>query len=273
MQFLYRFEAMSTPCELTLFTSKKSRADRVAHLVVQEAKRLEKKYNYFNPNSYISKINQRVVKDLDYESKNILQRAKLYYKDTGGIFDITLATIKDLFIKERTLYALQKEQKSLISYIGCDHFEIKRDKILFDNKFTKIDLGGFVKEYAVDRASDIVRKNRVDSALINFGGDIFAIGRKPNAERFKVGIKDPKKKDRYIEFVEIEDQALTTSASYERNYKIEDQEFSHILSIKNSKTKTLSATVISHNCVESGVYSTSLMIDPTIKTKNRVILI
>ncbi len=262
---------MTSPCELTLFSDTKKRADFIAKDILSEAKRLEKKYSYYDLNSLIFKINNREENRLDLESKSLLQRAKQYYTITDSVFDITIATIKDLYITQKTTLSLLKEKTALLQYIGCEHFEIKKDKIYFDNEFTKIDLGGFVKEYAVDKAVAILKKNRIKSALINFGGDIYALGKKPNGEKFRVGIKNSKDKNRHIEFIEIENQALTTSASYERNYQIEDKNYSHIISKKESINQPLSVTVISKNCVESGVYSTSLMINPNLKTNNRVI--
>ncbi len=264
---------MSTPCELIIFSNTKAKSDEIAKEILNETKRLEKKYNYYDPNSYLSSINTRKASKLDAESKSLLQRAKQYYKATNGIFDITVATIKGLYTTQKTAYALEKQKSALLPYVGCEHFEIKKNKIYFDNEFTKIDLGGFVKEYAVDRAASIVKKNKIKSALINFGGDIYAVGRKPNGEKFKIGIKNPKDTIKYIKFFEIENQALTTSASYERNYQIEDHNYSHIFSKEHNNNEPLSATVISKNCVESGVYSTSLMVKTTIKTPSLVVFI
>lgn len=264
---------MTSPCEVILFSDNKAKADKVAKAILNEAKRLEKKYNYYDPNSFLSLINSRQENSLDSESKSLLQRAKQYYKQTGGVFDITVATIKDLYKTQTSIETLEEEKNALLTFVGCEHFDIKKDKIYFDNSFTKIDLGGFVKEYAVDRATAIVKKNKIKSALINFGGDIYAIGKKPNGEKFRVGIKDPKNPTQNAKLIEIEDQALTTSASYERNYQIEDNSYSHIISKSNDNKIPLSATVISKNCVESGVYSTSLMINISLKAPNLVIIL
>ncbi len=271
MQYIYKFEAMTSPCEVTLFSDTKEKADKVAKDILSEAKRLEKKYNYFDSNSFLWQINERKKNQLDAESKSLFKLTKHYYKVTEGVFDVTIATIKDLYITQKTTLSLLREKTVLLQYVGCEHFEIKKDKIYFDNEFTKIDLGGFVKEYAVDRAVKIVKKNKIKSALINFGGDIYALGRKPNGEKFKVGIKDPKDKTIHAKFIEIENQALTTSASYERNYQIEDKNYSHIISKEESKNKPLSVTVISESCIKSGVYSTSLMINPDLKIDSIVI--
>jgi len=272
-KFIYKFEAMSTPCELIIYANEKVIADNSAMAVLNETKRLEKKYNYFNSNSLISSINSRQANIIDSETKSILQRAKQYYSATNKTFDITIATIKDLYKNEKKLTTLEAKKAELLEYVGCEHFSLKKDKIIFDNEYTKIDLGGFVKEYAVDRAVVILKKHKIVSALVNYGGDIYALGKKPDGTAFKVGIKNPKDKTMYATEIELENQALTTSASYERNYTIEEKQFSHIISKEKSTSNVSSVTVISSNCVESGVYSTSMMIDKNIKTNNQTIIL
>ena len=271
-KFIYKYEAMTTPCELIIYAKEKAIADASAMAVLDETKRLEKKYNYFKNDSFLSSINSRKTNIIDSETKSLLQRSKQYYKATNSVFDITIATIKDLYKNEKNLSDLKAKKTELMQYVGCEHFSLKKDKIIFDNEFTKIDLGGFVKEYAVDRAVVVLKKHKINAALVNYGGDIYALGKKPDGSKFKVGIKDPKDKTQYATEVELENQALTTSASYERNYTIEGKTFSHIISKEDSSSDVSSVTVISNNCVESGVYSTSIMINKELKTDNQTII-
>ena len=264
---------MSTPCELILYTQEKSLADKVANAVLIETKRLENKYNYYDVNSLLSKLNKRETQDLDRESKELLTRAKKYYSLTQGVFDVTVATIKDLFKEAKDSRELEEKIQKLKPYLGCEHFSIKKDKLSFDNEFTKIDLGGFVKEYAVDRGVKVLKKYKIQSALINYGGDIYALGSKPSGEAFKIGIKNPNNLKEYAKEVLLQNQALTTSASYERNYQVGSKTYSHIISSTDMISDLKSVSVISSNVVESGVYSTSLMINPHLETKNKVIML
>jgi len=273
MKHIYKFEAMTTPCEVVLFSNDKAKADETAQTILKEAKRLQKKYSYFSKESLLYSLNSRAVNELDTETKELLRRAIKYYKITRKTFDITVATVKDLYREDFKLEEFLEKKAKLLEFTGCEHISIKKNRLYFDNPYTKIDLGGFVKEYAVDQAVKILKKAKIRSALVNFGGDIYALGRKPDAERFKVGIKNPKNPKEFIEFVRLEDQALTTSASYERNIMIEGELFSHIISKENIQNTPSSVTVISKNCVESGVFSTALMVNPNISTKNRVILL
>ena len=273
MKNIYHFEAMTTPCELVMFSKDKTSSDSVAKLILQETKRLEKKYNFFDPLSYLSQINQRKVLELDDETKWILKSCISYYNKTNKIFDITVGTIKDIYKNSKSLDEVDTKKESLKEFLGCEHIKITKSKISFTNPYTKIDLGGYVKEYAVDRAVKILKRKKIFSALINFGGDIYALGTKDKKEPFKIGIKDPKNPNIMATFVELENQAITTSASYERGYEIAGKRFSHILSGESYEQRYQSVSVISKSCVQSGIFSTAMMIDPDIKLNDKVIFL
>jgi len=270
-KYIYKFEAMSTPCEIIVYSPTKLLADKSADAILLETKRLEKKYNYYDSDSFLWQLNTRQVCELDQESKTLLSRAKKYYKLTNKTFDITIATLKDIYKNSLSQKELEEKKKFLLPYLGCEHFSIKKDKIYFDNEYSKIDLGGFVKEYAVDRAVVILKRHKINAALVNFGGDIYALGRKPDGGQFKLGIKNPHNPKELIKEVLLENQALTTSASYERNYTIEGDIYSHIIAINERNSSFTSVSVISKNCVESGVYSTSLMINDSLEIKGEKI--
>jgi thiamine biosynthesis lipoprotein len=263
---------MTSPCEVHIYENNQTKSRNIASKILQMAKRLEQKYNFYSPNSYLSAINHREVIKLDSQTKNLLTLAKQFYTKTDGIFDITMGTLAKSR-KEKSIQKVKNEVERLTPFVGVEHFSIKRDKICFDNPYTLIDLGGFVKEFAVDQAVKILKKEKLKSALINFGGDIYALGSKPNGQPFSVGIKNPLNPREYIREVRLSNQALTTSASYERNQKVEDKIYSHIIHKEDLQSEILSATVISSSVIKSGVYSTALMINPKLSISLKKILI
>ncbi|CAA6821975.1 MAG: Thiamin biosynthesis lipoprotein ApbE [uncultured Sulfurovum sp.] len=263
---------MTTPCEVHLFASSQEKAREVATDILGASKKLESKYNFYNPDSYLSALNQRETNTLDYQTKEVLKQAKLFYTHTKGIFDVTVGTLKQS-MQYKTIEEIEKDKERLSAFVGSEHFEIKRDKLHFTNPHTKIDLGGFIKEYAVDNAVKIVKKAKLKAALINFGGDIYALGRKPDGKGFKIGIKNPLNPKEYLQDVYLTNQALTTSASYERNQTVEGKTYSHIMHTDDLQSQILSASVISPTVVQSGVYSTALMVDTTLEIHFDKILI
>ena len=269
---IYKFTLMTSPCEIHIFCDDANKSRSIASKILQRAKALEQKYNFYNPNSFLSAINQRKTDKLDPQTKDLLTRAKLFYTKTDGIFDVTMGTLTATR-KQKTVAKIEDEVKKLLPFVGMEHFKIKKNRISFDNPYTLIDLGGFVKEFAIEQSVKILKKEKINSALINFGGDIYALGGKPNAEAFSIGIKNPLNPTQNITTVRLKDQALTTSASYERHQKIEEKIYSHIIGREALQSKIISATVISSSVVESGVYSTALMVEPKLQISLEKILI
>ena len=257
---------MTSPCELQIYCQESQKAQSLAKEILEMAKRLEKKYNFYDPHSYLSTLNQRTESRLDPQTKELLRRAKLFYTQTEGIFDITMGTVTEARSLE-SIEQIEAESRRLYPYVGIAHLHIKKDRLSFDNPYTRIDLGGFVKEYAVDMAVKILKKAKITSAIVNFGGDIYALGHKPNGQAFRIGIKNPLNPSQYLTEYMISDQALTTSASYERSRVVETKSYSHIISPDTLQSEILSVSIIAPTTLEAGVFSTAVMIKPTLKHK------
>jgi thiamine biosynthesis lipoprotein len=264
---------MTTECEIHIYDKSETHAREVAKNILTMAKGLEKKYNFYDKESYLFALNMRNTKTLDSQTKELLLRAKKFYEKTQGVFDVTMGTLSVLQ-SAISLEERENKRETLTPFVGSEHFSIKHNKLFFDNPHTTIDLGGFVKEFAVDLAIKILKKAKITSALVNFGGDIYALGEKPNKSPFLVGVKNPLNTSTYISHVTLFNEALTTSASYERSIKIEDKSYSHIFSKESHlQQEIISATVMASSVVESGVFSTALMVKPQLTCHLKKILI
>lgn len=275
--YKYIFSCMSTKCVLQIYSQMQQDISKICKKIENNTRYLEKKYNFYDENSYLNKvINDRKKSKIkiDEQSAKVLKIVKELSEKTNFIFDISTGTYKHCY-NFSELDKTNECLRGLKNKTGFDTFKIKNRWLEFKHKETKLDLGGVIKEYAVDEAVRILRENGVKSAIVNFGGDIYALGKKLDGQAFVVGVKNPKNKAEDLLHVKISNQALTTSAHYERSYEIEDKTFSHILSKEDYIQDILSATIISDSVLKSGIYSTSFMINTDINIPNdlKVILI
>jgi thiamine biosynthesis lipoprotein len=188
---------------------------------------------------------------------------------TGGLFDPTIGTVK-LASKERPSISRENLVRELQPAMGVSAWALDRNELVFRDRRTAFDLGGVIKEYAVDMAAALADKAGVN-CLINYGGDMHVKGRKPNGDYVAVGVKDPLSKDQVLCSLAVENAGLTTSGFYERTVTIGGQEGAHIISSKQSNfANILSATVIAPTTLEAGVFSTALMLDPTVPVPEHI---
>lgn len=273
------FVSMTTLCAVDFYGADPEQAERCSDAIKRNTRRLEKKYNFHDPESLLSSfINTRRADEallaLDDETAAVLRRIRQLSIATGGHFDITVGTIKKCY-RQKTRAAMEECLRIHQPWVGLDTWNIDGNTLSFANPHTQFDLGGVIKEYAVDEAVRILHEHGVASAIVNFGGDVRVTGRKPDGSQFGVAIKNPKKPDEILAVVNIENQALTTSGSYERVHRIGNDVFSHILSPRVLSGDIVSATMIGDSTLRCGVYSTAFMLDTEIAIPDdlRVVLI
>lgn len=261
--YRFSFEAFTTVCELHIDAPSQSAADILSKAVFENAKRLEYRYSFFRSDSEIHALNDRTCAHhlLSDELSGLVQLALFYTEVTQGTFDIALAgTLKNLsYLSTLDDYRIQKEK--LIPFASCAHLMLEGNRLSFANEHTKIDLGGLVKEYAVDQSIFILQSSGVSSALVNFGGDIAAIGKCQDLS-WRIGIQDPQNFDRNLMEVELKDVSLCTSGHSKRYTMIESDQISHIITSEERSKHYSQVSVIAPTTVDAGVWSTALLINP-----------
>lgn len=125
----------------------------------------------------------------------------------------------------------------------------------------RIDLGAIAKGYGVDRAVDALRAWGIRHALVNVGGDLYALGNSPEGEAWRVGIQDPTDERSVMATVQVSDAAVATSGTYRQFFRHRGIRFHHLLDPMTAKprvTGTQSLTVQADCCMHADVAATAL---------------
>ena len=111
---------------------------------------------------------------------------------SGGRFDITLGQVTDLwdFHGENPAVPEEAVVEEALKAVDYQQIQISGNKVSMDNPDGKINLGGIGKGFIADRATGHLESLGVTSAIIDFGGNIVAIGENAG-DPFKIGIRDP----------------------------------------------------------------------------------
>ncbi|MDC7227526.1 MAG: FAD:protein FMN transferase, partial [Spirochaetales bacterium] len=91
---------------------------------------------------------------------------------------------------------------------------------------------GIAKGFAADAAAAKLRSEGINSALINLGGNVLALGSKADGSSWRIGIQNPdSSRGDYIGIADISSKAVVTSGKYERFFIAPDgRRYHHILS-------------------------------------------
>ncbi len=127
----------------------------------------------------------------------------------------------------------------------------------------QLSLGALAKGYAADRLAEILRADGLSSALINLGGNVYAMGSKPDGSGWKIGVQDPKNPDRLIGKITARNLAVVTSGDYQRYFEADGVRYHHIFDPKTgypSDSGLRSVTVIAEDAVLADSLSTAIFV-------------
>ncbi len=189
---------------------------------------VDSKFNSQNPESSIYAFNHQGMPISDPEIVAMVRLALQIATDTDGAFDITVAPLIELwgFYGDTPRLPTEEKIKDRLSRIGYQHLILKDGTLRKDDPQVQIDLGGIAKGYSVSQAVDTLKKNGVSAALINAGGDVYALGKK-GRDLWKVGIRSPRD-DGILGYLEVEDLAVMGSGDYERFFIENGKRYHHI---------------------------------------------
>lgn len=126
------------------------------------------------------------------------------------------------------------------------------------NDAVQIDLGGYVKGLALDRARDLLHHYGVVHAIINLGGNIMALGEKSPHHPWIVGIRDPRGEG-VIAAVALHDgEAIGTSGDYQHYFTdATGRRYCHVIDPRTGypANQVMSVTVLIPAGPQAGVQS------------------
>ena len=100
------------------------------------------------------------------------------------------------------------------------------------NPAVLLDLGGYAKGYALDRAAALLKQQGIRNALVNIGGNVLALG-KHGKRAWRVGIQHPRKPGP-VATLELHDgEAIGTSGDYQRYFELAGRRYCHLIDPRN----------------------------------------
>ncbi len=259
---------LNTVIEVTLY-------ENGSEALLEECFSLVKTYEeYFSatiPDSDIAKINASggapvTVHD---ETAELLSIGIAYGELSGGRFDITIGSLSELWdISTKAL--LKQTDASMIpdeaaigralSAVDYHAIQIDGNEVTLLNPDARIDLGGIAKGYIADRMKEFLNENGVTSGFINLGGNVLALGPKPDGSPYNIAIQRPfSAEGDAIAVVKITDQTVVSSGVYERYFKADGRILHHILDTSTGypyDNGLLGVTVITEDSVDGDALST-----------------
>jgi thiamine biosynthesis lipoprotein len=197
----------------------------------------------------------------------VLKEALRYSALSDGLFDPTVGTLMKAW-KMNTDQGHIPAPADIAQALGLVNW---RDVVMDESARTiyvkrpgmSLDAGGVLKGYAADETARILRAKGVKSAMIDLGGNILAMGSKPDGSSWRIGLQNPDS-ERGISFgtVEVVDKSVVTSGVYEHYFTQNGKRYHHIMDTRTGypvENGLTAVTVVAQTSIIADGWDTTLL--------------
>jgi len=234
-----------TLVDVTVYGESEPHAKQAVNEVMHEFQRMHNMLHAWQP-SELSELNAAFArgesKAVSAELAAMLRDAAQLSQQSQGLFNPAIGSLVQLwgFHADEFKAALPDEQqvkalvaaKPQMSDIALSPnpspTSVGGELARSSNKAVQLDLGGYAKGYGLERAAGILRKQGIHNALINIGGNIFALGQH-GKRPWRVGIQHPRKPGALATLELRDGEAIGTSGDYQRYFMLGGTRYCHLL--------------------------------------------
>ena len=241
-------------------------AEALARAVEREALRIEAKFSRFREGSVVSEISRnagRTPVAVDEETDFLVGAALDLWKESAGRFDPTVGVLRKVWDFKSRRVPSQGELDALLPLVSGASVSRRDGTVFLRKPGMELDLGGVGKEYAADRAAEVLRAAGVSSALVEFAGDVRTVGRRGDGRPWRVGVAHPRRAGKTAFALNLPGEAgVATSGDYERGFVKDGVRYHHVLDATTGRPVhgVASATADARTAFEAGRFTTLAML-------------
>lgn len=227
---------MGTVVEITLQNPDQELKHRAMRMAFEELSRIESLMSRFKPDSELSRLNRLAARrpmQVSQEMIELLQISHKAWQLTSGGFNPTASPLLKLwgFYRQKGRIPAAEEIEERLKLISFQNviFDVDKMHVQFFKQGVELDFNAIAKGYAIDKAVQKLKAIGISRALVNAGGDIYALGGKESQGHWNIGIRDPQKTDQILAPIQLRDRAIVTSGNYENFFIINGRRYCHII--------------------------------------------
>jgi thiamine biosynthesis lipoprotein len=225
-----------TLVEVSIYGEDEARARQAVASVMQEFQRLHDLLHAWKP-SELSRLNGALVSGMPFsvsaETAAILKDAGALSAQSGGLFNPAAGGLIQAWgFQADEFKAALPDEKKITALVkanpGMGDLRFDGNRVSSTNRAVQLDLGGYAKGYALDRAAEVLNKAGVHNALINIGGNVLALGQH-GSRPWRVGIQHPRKPGPLATLDLHDGEAVGTSGDYQRFFELNGKRYCHLI--------------------------------------------
>jgi len=257
---------MGTAVRVELWSDDAAAGEAAIDAVMAEMHRIDRAMSPFKADSELSLINREAAAravPISDEMFRLIERSIVFSKLSGGAFDITYASVGELYDYRQGTRPSDEALARGLAAIGWRKLilDARARTIRFAHEGVRIDLGGFAKGHAVNNGVRILERHGIRHAVVAAGGDSRVLGDR-RGRPWSIAIRDPRRAGEVVAVLPLEDVAISTSGDYERYFERDGVRHHHLIDPRTgiSPSSVRSVTILAADGLTSEGLSKSVFV-------------
>ncbi|WP_170326466.1 FAD:protein FMN transferase [Ruegeria arenilitoris] len=247
--------------------------DTLAAAVQETLAEVNAKMSNWDPNSEVSTFSAATSTDptpVSAEFAQVMTAANEVHDKTGGIFDVTLGPLIELWgFGPRTPedpVPSDAEIEAALSGVGQNRLltlDTEAGTLAKSEPGVGINLSAIAKGYGIDAVAETLREAGIEDYLVEIGGDLVTKGQNDKGETWRIGIEKPQAGAQTPQLiVSVGDLGMASSGDYKNFFEQDGVRYSHIIDPTTGRPithRTTSVTVLAENAMMADAWATAML--------------
>ncbi len=260
---------MGTVAEITVAAADRQSAERAMASGFHALRQVDRRMSIYQPASELSRLNRLAASGwvrTDPDMLAVTEAALHMSRESDGAMDITILPLMRLwgFVQREGRIPTVEELQATLPLVNYRHVHLdaSRGAMRFDREGVELDFGGIAKGFAIDKALAAILAQGVHHAIVNAGGDLFAMGAAMKETAWLVDIQHPHVPDRSLATLRVHNRSVATSGNYENYFEQEGKRYGHLIDPRTGYPveKVASVTVLAKTAMQADAISTAAFV-------------
>ncbi len=265
-------ETMGTTFNITAIGEDLDEA-ALAASVEQALAEVNAKMSNWDPNSEVSTFSASTSTDpvaISDEFALVLAAANDVHEKTGGIFDVTLGPLIELWgfgpRKPEDPVPSDTDIQAALNGVGQARLltlDASTGTLAKSDPSVGINLSAIAKGYGIDAVAETLQDAGIEDYLVEIGGDLVTKGQNDQGEAWRIGIEKPEAGSQTVQLiVSLDDRGMASSGDYKNFFEQDGVRYSHIIDPTTGRPithRTTSVTVLAENAMMADAWATAML--------------
>lgn len=230
-------------------------------------RQIDRSLSLYIPSSLINRFNKGDKIMMDDHMRAVVKKAQEVSRVTGGLFDITVKPLVDLWgfgvVRHNNGKPSEDAIRRTLRQVDYQNLTLRARYLIKKQPGVEIDCNGIAQGYTSDVIAKFLLSRGISNYLVDVGGELVALGNNEQGKPWSVGIERLQRGSGPQNLLMMTNGAVATSGNYQRFFDEGGTRFAHTINPRTGEAihnNIITVTVTAPDAITADAYDNALIL-------------